>query len=89
MKKGISLYWLGETLREYNWGVTTNYSSIYTSVHVMCSQVSVSYIKYMCLQYCATMHSDACIGHALDVCTICVLEPYNIVYRAKHQNDPR
>ena len=57
--------------------------------HVMHSQVSVSYIKYMCLQYCATMHSDACIGHALGMCTACVLEPYNNVHRAKHWDDPR
>ena len=57
--------------------------------HVMRSQVSVSYIKYMCLQYCATMRSNACIGHALGVCTAHVPEPYNIVYRAKHQNDQR
>ena len=37
--------------------------------HVMCSQVSVSYIKYMCPQYCTAKCSDACIGHALGMCT--------------------
>ena len=57
--------------------------------HVMCSQVSVSYIKYMCPQYCAAMHSDACVGHALNVCTACALEPYNIVHSTKHWDDPR
>ena len=31
-RERFSLYWLGETLREYNWGITTNYSSyIYNS----------------------------------------------------------
>ena len=55
----------------------------------MRSQVSVSYIKYMCPQYCAAMRSDACVGHVLSVCTTCALEPYNIVYSAKHRNDPR
>ena len=40
--------------------------------HVMHSQVSVSYIKYMCPQYCAAMHSDTCVGHVLGVCTTCV-----------------
>ena len=49
----------------------------------MSSQVSVSYIKYMCLQYCVAMCSDTCVEHVLDVCTACVLEPYNIVHSAK------
>ena len=40
--------------------------------HVMCSQVSVSYIKYMCPQYCAAMHSDACTT-VLTMCWACVL----------------
>ena len=57
--------------------------------HVMCSQVSVSYIKYMCPQYCAAMCSDACVGHVLSMCTACALEPYNIVHSIKHWNDPR
>ena len=57
--------------------------------HVMHSQVSVSYIKYMCPQYCAAMCSDACVGHALGVCTACALEPYNIIHSTKHQNDLR
>ena len=55
----------------------------------MYSQVSVSYIKYMCPQYCAAMHSNAYIDHVLDVCTVCVLESYNNIYRAKHWNDLR
>ena len=55
----------------------------------MYSQVSVSYIKYMCPQYYAAMRSDACVGHVLSVCTACALEPYIIVYSSKHQNDPR
>ena len=55
----------------------------------MHSQVSVSYIKYMCLQYCTAMCSDACIGYVLSMYTACDLEPYNIIYTAKHQYDPR
>ena len=55
----------------------------------MHSQVLVSYIKYMCPQYYTTMHSDACIGHVLGVCTVCILEPYNNIYSGKHWNNPR
>ena len=57
--------------------------------HVMCSQVSVSYTKYMCLQNCAAMRSDACVDHALSVYTACALEPYNIVHSTKHRNNLR
>ena len=57
--------------------------------HVMRSQVSVSYIKYMCPQYCATKRSDACVGHVFSVCTACALELYNFVHKTKHWNDPR
>ena len=87
---------VGETLREYNWGVTTNYLSIYIIVHVVTTRLACdaqpsisSYIKYMCLQYCATMCSDACVDHALSMYTVCALEPYNIVHSTKHRNDPR
>ena len=31
---------LRETLREYNWGTTTNYLSIYTNVHVETTRLS-------------------------------------------------
>ena len=55
----------------------------------MHSHVSVSYIKYMCPQYCAAMRSDVCVGHALDVCNVCVLEFYNIVHKIKHRDDLR
>ena len=57
--------------------------------HMMHSQVSVSYIKYMCLQYCAAMRSDTCVEHVLGICTMCVPEPYNIVHSAKHWVDLR
>ena len=30
----------GEILREYNWGTTTNYFSIYTNVHVETTRLS-------------------------------------------------
>ena len=35
-----SIYWLREILREYNWGVTTNYLSIYTLVHVVTTRLA-------------------------------------------------
>ena len=35
------------------------------------------------------VHSNACVGHALDMCTACVLEPYNNIHRAKYWNDLR
>ena len=57
--------------------------------HVMRIQVSVSYIKYMCPQYCAAMRSNTCVEHVLGMCTACVPEPYNIVHSAKHWIDPR
>ena len=55
----------------------------------MDSQVLVSYIKYMCLQYCAAMRSDACVAHVFVVCTVCALELYNFVHKIKHRNDLR
>ena len=30
----------GENLREYNWGVTTNYLSIYTIIHVVTTRLA-------------------------------------------------
>ena len=38
--KGIVYIDLRETLREYNWGTTTNYLSIYTNVHVETTRLS-------------------------------------------------
>ena len=36
-----------------------------------------------------TDQCQECVGHALDVCITCVLEPYNNIHRAKHWDDLR
>ena len=81
----------GEYLREYNWGTTTNYLSIYTSIHVETTrlacdvQPSISQLYYVntCVRstvpQCAVVHALAmywaCVQHVSLNLIILYIEP--------------